>query len=196
MDLITQTSPRTLETKEVAALLRKRLKATFPGVKFSVRSHLYAGGSSIDIRWTDGPRAKEVEAITNGAQGSKFDGSIDLKSNGLNWLLPNGSLVHASNRGTESSRGSIPETVTDAPHPDAELVRVMPDYVFCHREVSDYYQKKADAEAYIRAHTIIDDNGRFGMFFVEDLAMMMARDLGEGEDMMAAYRRIVMREGD
>ena len=49
------------DTVETAKLIRKALKAKFPGVKFSVRSRKYAGGSSIDVVWTDGPAAKAVD---------------------------------------------------------------------------------------------------------------------------------------
>ena len=40
---------------DTAKLIRATLKAKFPGIKFSVRSSRYAGGSSIDVRWNDGP---------------------------------------------------------------------------------------------------------------------------------------------
>lgn len=63
---------------ETAAQIRKVLKAHFPGVRFSVRSHTYAGGSSIDIRWEDGPRRDEVEARVNRFKGYDFDGMQDM----------------------------------------------------------------------------------------------------------------------
>jgi hypothetical protein len=65
---------------ETAKLLRASLKATFPGVKFSVRSSTYSGGASINVRWTDGPRTFEVKAVTDRYEGATFDGMIDLKS--------------------------------------------------------------------------------------------------------------------
>lgn len=60
-----------------AANLRTQLKATFPGVKFRVTSSRYSGGSSVDVRWTDGPLAKDVEALADRYQLGSFDGMDD-----------------------------------------------------------------------------------------------------------------------
>ena len=49
----------------VASELKKELKATFPGVKFSVRSSSYSTGSSISVEWVNLPTVAAVEAITN-----------------------------------------------------------------------------------------------------------------------------------
>lgn len=65
---------------ETAKILRKELKANFPGTKFSVRSDKYAGGASIDIGWTDGPTAPEVDRIVQGYRGADFDGMTDSKT--------------------------------------------------------------------------------------------------------------------
>jgi hypothetical protein len=64
---------------ETAKLVRQSLKEAFPGVKFSVRSSTYSGGASIDVNWTDGPNAAQVESITKGFRASYFDGSIDYQ---------------------------------------------------------------------------------------------------------------------
>jgi hypothetical protein len=40
-----------LTTAETAALIRTALRDTFPGVKFSVRSKVYSGGSSISVNY-------------------------------------------------------------------------------------------------------------------------------------------------
>jgi len=58
--------------------MRKLLKASFPGIKFSVKTSRYAGGSSIDVRWTDGPLGSDVEEIANRFAGGSFDGMQDL----------------------------------------------------------------------------------------------------------------------
>ena len=65
---------------ETAALVRKALKANWPAVKFSVRSSVYSGGASINVDWTEGPLAKEVEPVAKQYEGANFDGMIDLKS--------------------------------------------------------------------------------------------------------------------
>jgi hypothetical protein len=77
---------------DTAKILRQLLKQTFPGIKFSVRSHEYAGGASINIDWVDGPTQDEVRKISDKFKGAKFDGMIDLKSlKEHNW---NGESVH------------------------------------------------------------------------------------------------------
>jgi hypothetical protein len=65
---------------DTAKELRKALKAEFPGQKFSVRSHSYAGGASIDVRYVDGPDEGVVKAVADQFSGATFDGMIDLKS--------------------------------------------------------------------------------------------------------------------
>lgn len=57
--------------------IRTELKRAFPGIKFSVRSSSYSGGNSIDVSWTDGPTAQQVESITNKYEGGSFDGMTD-----------------------------------------------------------------------------------------------------------------------
>lgn len=58
-------------------LIRADLKKAFPKVKFSVRSRTYSGGDSIDVRWIDGPSAKDVDAIIGVYQEGHFDGMTD-----------------------------------------------------------------------------------------------------------------------
>lgn len=48
---------------ETAKLVRTALKEAFPGVKFSVRSTSYSGGSSVRAGWTDGPQVAEVDKV-------------------------------------------------------------------------------------------------------------------------------------
>lgn len=67
-------------TKETAALIRPALKAAFPGVTFSVKIHLYSMGSSIYVRWTDGPTAPEVNRLLARFSSQTFDGMTDSSS--------------------------------------------------------------------------------------------------------------------
>ena len=71
---------RYLSCAETAKLVRAALKASFPGVTFSVKSKTYSGGASITVGWTDGPTTKEVEHVSKQFEGADFDGMIDLKS--------------------------------------------------------------------------------------------------------------------
>ena len=69
-----------ISAADTAKLVRKALKSSFPGVKFSVRTSTYAGGASIRVRWLDGPTVRAVEAVTGHYSGATFDGMVDLKS--------------------------------------------------------------------------------------------------------------------
>lgn len=71
---------RRLSCAETAKLVRAALKAAFPGQAFAVKSRTYSGGASIDVRWTDGPTTREVEAVVKQFEGATFDGMIDLMS--------------------------------------------------------------------------------------------------------------------
>lgn len=73
------TNIRTIEETQVAKLIRKVLKDKFPGAKFSVKTHKYSGGSSIDVSYTDGPALTNVEHFIADFHGASFDGMIDLK---------------------------------------------------------------------------------------------------------------------
>lgn len=68
-----------LSCADTAKLVREVLKAKFPATKFSVRSKTYAGGASIDIGYTDGPPAREVEAACDHLRASDFNSMEDLK---------------------------------------------------------------------------------------------------------------------
>ena len=60
-----------------AKVIKKRLSALYPMVKFSVTSDVFSMGNSVDIRWTDGPRPEAVEEITKQYQCGSFDGMHD-----------------------------------------------------------------------------------------------------------------------
>lgn len=71
---------------ETAKKIRKVLKEQFPGVKFSVRSSSYSMGSSIDVRWTDGPMEEEVAPVVDRFSSASFDGYNDSeKLHGYEW---------------------------------------------------------------------------------------------------------------
>ena len=59
---------------DIAKNIRADLKKYFPGVKFSVRKNHY---NSIDVCWTDGPTAAQVEEITSKYKCGTFDGMTD-----------------------------------------------------------------------------------------------------------------------
>ena len=82
-----------ISTADTAKLIRREVKHYFPNVKFSVRSHLYLGGSSINVSWTDGPTSSEVDVIVKRFQGASFDGQIDLKSYHNSFVVLEGSTL-------------------------------------------------------------------------------------------------------
>lgn len=80
---------------EAAKLIRKELKQKFREVAFFVRSRSFAGGTSIDIEWTDGPCSKEVNEIILKYQYGKFDASIDLyEMNNYRKDIPQVKYIH------------------------------------------------------------------------------------------------------
>ena len=60
-----------------AKQIRQILKQAFPTTKFSVTSDSFAGGNAVDIRWTDGPTSKQVDALTSVYKMGHFDGMTD-----------------------------------------------------------------------------------------------------------------------
>ena len=68
-----------LSCAETAKLVRAALKESFPGVKFSVRSSVYAGGASINVSYVNGPSSDQVKAVVGVFEGSYFDGMTDYK---------------------------------------------------------------------------------------------------------------------
>lgn len=127
---------RSIGTVETAKLIRKVLRTEFPATKFSVRSDFYSMGSSIRVRWTNGPTCAEVDFQIGAFAGGGFDGSIDLRYLVDSWLLPDGTATPARSTGTEGSRGSVPGFDYPRPFPDAELVQFGANFVFTNRETT------------------------------------------------------------
>jgi hypothetical protein len=61
-----------------AKMIKTRLTALYPKVKFSVKSDTFSMGDSVDIRWTDGPTQEAVNKITKQYQHGSFDGMQDM----------------------------------------------------------------------------------------------------------------------
>jgi hypothetical protein len=125
-----------LSCADTAKLLRAHLRREFPGVKFSVRSSTYAGGASIDVGWTDGPAAADVDQVAGTYAGARFDGMIDLASYVEHWLEDDGTVTVAHDGGTEGSRGVRPESFGSRRTPGARMVHLGADYVHTSRQLS------------------------------------------------------------
>lgn len=105
--------------KAAATNIRRMLKAAFPGVKFSVRSESFSGGNSIDIRWTDGPRVADVDAIVDPFSAGSFNGMDDsytYKTSPWTELFGSAKYVHSHR---DYSDETIAEVITQEwPNPD------------------------------------------------------------------------------
>lgn len=137
---------RYISCADSAKLLRKALKSNFPGVRFSVKSRVYAGGASIDIHWLDGPTRKQVESVSRHFQSADFDGMIDMESGRDQWLTPQGEVYVARIDGTEGSAGTIATRTFIRPHDDAERVHLGSKYVFAERECTEEMYNTVAAE--------------------------------------------------
>lgn len=62
-----------------AQMIRKEIKAAFPGVNFTCRSENYSGGNSVDVNMIDQPREiyDAIKKITGKYQMGHFDGMVD-----------------------------------------------------------------------------------------------------------------------
>lgn len=83
-----------LDVAELAAIIRRDLKATFPGVAFKVRSSRFSMGSSVHVSWTDGPLSADVDATIDRYDAQGFDGMTDSQTNSGPVRLDDGRLVH------------------------------------------------------------------------------------------------------
>jgi hypothetical protein len=128
-----------IRTTDGAKLIRGLLKRKFPNVKFSVKSSMYAGGSSISIGWDDGPTQNLVDAYVKDFAGSGFDGMIDMKYSTSSWLYPDGSTSFKGTGGTEGS-GGVRSSGNSGPSANGAIpVRFSANFVFTNR----YYSKSA-----------------------------------------------------
>lgn len=159
-----------IDTAEVAKLIRKALTVAFPGTVFAVRTQRYAGGSHVNVSWTDGPPAYLVERVTRPFSGRTFDG-MDDSTHYHDSVAEDGRLVHYS--------GSAPS---------------------CSRRESRFAELVEEAREMILARCHVEGEGssaRFGGQWVDTLAqgMVYACDLrDEAFSLWHAYRRVVLRE--
>ena len=183
------TDTRYVSCADTAKLVRKALKRDHPGVKFSVRAKTYAGGASINVSWTDGPRAADVDPILKRYEGGRFDGMIDMAYSVSHYLRPDGEVMIARNPGTEAQRGSNTgednTALADLMPANVERVRFAADYIFSNRHISNFETKDAAALDWIyencdvlRVDPVIrrPDSDRFGNQWVSNLAQRIAHN--------------------
>lgn len=125
-----------LSAADTAKLVRRALARAFPDYTFSVRSHTYAGGASVDVDWYDGVPESVVRRVTGAYAGGGFDGMIDMAYSYESWLMPDGSACIAGSPGTTGSRGVYEPIVNDPPSPNARLVRFGANHVMTQRDLT------------------------------------------------------------
>ena len=123
-----------IHAADTARLIRSALKLAFPGVPFGVRSDNFSGGSSVHIRWTDGPSKAHVDEALSGFAGESFDGMIDMAFSHSCYMTRTGTVGYAGTNGTEGSMGSVPAVKKNVPA-GATVVDFMP-YISCQRELT------------------------------------------------------------
>lgn len=94
-----------MNTVERAREIRKELKIKFPGVKFSVRTKKYSGGSSISVSWIDFPTVAAVEEITNKYESIRYDEYTGETLGGGN------TYIHTYNTWSEEMETEIKENL-------------------------------------------------------------------------------------
>jgi len=159
-----------IPAKEAAQLIRKQLKAKFPGVKFSVKTDTTR---SINIRYENGPTKSDVESVVDGFEGEGFDGMIDMGYYKDSWLMPDGSAEFAASSGTEGSMGSVPARKCEAPTPDATLVHFGTRFIFVERHISQEI-REAEKAAVAKLYGVDKDEAKmqdyqrkFGYYWIE-----------------------------
>lgn len=65
------------KSAQTAQAIRKELKASFPGIKFSVTSHNFAGGDSVHVDYDNGVPSEQVTKVVGKYEYGHFDGMTD-----------------------------------------------------------------------------------------------------------------------
>lgn len=169
----TYTRPRTIDTAEVAKLMRKQLKKAFPALParfFSVRIDRYAGGSSVDVSWTDGPTVAEVEKVTHAFGSARFEGMSDCSYQADQWYCPkHGCRTSHTYGGDKFCQTGIENSRCCA---QAELVTMLAGYIHENRSLSPEFEARLEAE--VRREAGMDEN---------------VRDMGEALPVRSAHWR-------
>ncbi len=97
---------------ETSKAIKAELKKAFPKTKFSVRYSSFAGGNSVDIRWSLGPTVKQVDAITDKYQYGSFNGMEDLYEYAPTLVsLPSGAVANLDGVKYVQTSRNIPDDV-------------------------------------------------------------------------------------
>ena len=189
-----------LTAAETAVIIKTALKSNFPEAKFSVTSKCFAGGSSVNVRWRNGPPENTVKTLVNQYKSAAFDGMIDMKTVRDHFLLPDGSATLAYDPGTQGSTGTHPRV--DNSHqlatlpPGTRRVCLGGSWVTCNRQVDNAGPKQNDATKWL--YDTQDIPNPTGNPLVDELkghpvhnyAYRMVYDAAHGETKEQALARI------
>jgi hypothetical protein len=163
------------DAAQVAKEVKRILKRAYPTTKFSVRTDRYAGGSSVDVYWTDGPRQEAVEKLIGHYHGSTFDALTDS--------------TRRHDTVIETAQG--PRTI-----------HCGNDHIFTHRKVSRERELVAQAREMIVARcdgiTGSGSNAMLGDYWVDSLARAMVCALHfdlDGHTLDDTFREVVLERG-
>jgi len=81
---------------EIAKIIRKELKAVFPGQKFSVKTEYFSMGNAVRVSWIDGPTTEMVDSIVMKWQSGRFDGQTDYAYSVKTGAVVDGEIVVSS----------------------------------------------------------------------------------------------------
>jgi hypothetical protein len=96
-----------------AKAIKTELKKEYPNIKFSVSSENFSMGNAVNIRYTDGPTTKEIEAITDKYQYGHFDGMTDMYENtNRRDDLPQAKFVSVNREMSEPVKNSLIEKLS------------------------------------------------------------------------------------
>jgi hypothetical protein len=131
-----------------AQAIKVELKAKFPGIKFSAMSDNFAGGDSVHISYTDGPKLADVEAITNKYQSGHFDGMQDLyEYDNVDKGIPQAKYVTATRYHSEGRKAKAREAFVERwqidPDDHAAVREVFGDYAGAAREIRKLLDESA-----------------------------------------------------
>jgi hypothetical protein len=100
--------------RAAAKNMRIELARAFHGVKFSVKSRRFSMGDAIDVKWTDGPNGRQVDAIINKYQCGTFDAMTDCAGSVSSaWMDAFGDarFVHGTRENSDKAIASAVRTV-------------------------------------------------------------------------------------
>lgn len=174
------TNKRYVPATEIAKEVRRRLKAKWPETKFSVRSQFsvrskkYAGGASINVRWTDGPTQKQVDEVTDALQSVSHIDNTDFAHHKPVEL--DGEPVHSGANYIFGHREFSPELLQMVAEMELANRGLSPDAIRVVQENGQNYPRFEGDAADVYLHDIIPVPMKVG-----EAARIVAHGLSETE---------------